>query len=433
MPLPATVPPPRAPVLRMPAGSRLLVLDDDACIGTTVQVIAESVGAQAELHTEPQSFFDALERFTPTHLCVDLNMPAMDGLQVLGELARRRCRAQVIVSSGVGQRVLEAAGRSGQEQGLSVLGVLHKPFLPDELLALLARAPAPGAPGRDAAAAAALWTPNRADLKAALARRELCVHYQPKVDCHDGSLRGLEALVRWQHPRHGLVPPDRFVPLAEEAGQIDALTLQVLEQALAWFVPWTRADLGRQGLKLAINLSAASLDSPDFVPQLLACCRAAGAAPRQLVFELTETATMSNPTLALALLTRLRVQGFELSIDDFGTAYSSLLQLRRLPFSEMKVDRSFVREVRDSADARALVRTIVNLGHDLELSVTAEGVEDAEALQYLRDVGCDLAQGYHIGRPMPAAALQGWWTARAAEAQRPGVAAAGGDTASSVR
>ena len=395
---------------------RLLILDDDETIGMTIEAIALSAGAVARLTSEPEEFFLAVADWSPTHICTDLNMPGMDGLAVLTELARRDCKAQVIISSGVGMRVLDAAARKGAEQGLSICGVLAKPFMPDALRQLLQRqAPVPPrpAPRPDPA-----YLPSRADLAQALQSRELTVHFQPKVHCASGQLSGLEALVRWQHPVHGLIAPDRFIELAEVTGLIDELTLQVLDQSLAWFVPWRETGSDRQSLTLSINLSARSFGNPTLVSQLHARCQAAGMPPDRLIFELTETAAMDDPVLALELLTRLRLQDFQLSIDDFGTGYSSIVQLVRLPFSEVKVDRAFVMTAATSKESRDVIRSIVGLGHNLGLRVTAEGVEDETALAYLREVGCDEAQGYLIARPLAPAALDAWASARPRESGR---------------
>jgi EAL domain-containing protein (putative c-di-GMP-specific phosphodiesterase class I)/CheY-like chemotaxis protein len=388
---------------------RLLILDDDETIGMTIEAIAISAGAVARLTSEPDEFFGAVADWQPTHICTDLNMPGMDGLAVLTELARRDCKAQVIISSGVGMRVLDAAARKGAEQGLSMCGVLAKPFMPDALRQLLQRqAPVLRRPMPRPDPA---YLPDRAALAMALDQRELFVLFQPKVHCASGHLAGLEALVRWQHPVHGLIAPDRFIELAEVTCLIDELTLQVLDQSLAWFVPWRETSRDRQTVTLSINLSARSFGNPTLVSQLHARCQAAGMPPDRLIFELTETAAMDDPVLALELLTRLRMQGFQLAIDDFGTGYSSMVQLVRQPFSEVKVDLTFVKTAATSEESRIVIRTIVGLGHSLGMRVTAEGVEDSIALAYLRDIGCDEAQGYLIGKPMAPAALDTWLAA----------------------
>lgn len=395
---------------------RLLILDDDPVIALTMQLTAESAGAGVRVTSDPLAFFAELENWQPTHVCTDLLMSGMDGMQVLAELARLGCNARVIISSGVGPRVLDAAARSAVEHGLVVIGVLPKPFAPAALRALLALGQgalvdgscSPPAKVIASPAAALPFVPDLAALEQALAQGQLHVVYQPKVHCDTGRLCGLEALVRWRHPQHGNIGPDQFIPLAERAGRIDELTLQVLDQALSWFVPWRRADPTRDALTLSINLSARSLGSPYLVSSIHERCCEAGLSPSHLMFELTETAAMDDPLLALELLTRMRVQGFQLSIDDFGTGFSSMVQLVRLPFTEIKVDRSFVMNAGTSAESRAVIRSIVDLGHSLGLRVTAEGVEDQDALDYLRTLGCDEAQGYFIARPLPPSDLDAW-------------------------
>lgn len=389
---------------------RLLILDDDESIARTVALIAGSDGAQSRVCTDPHEFLDLAQSWSPTHLYVDLQMPQMDGLQVLSELASRRCRARIIICSGVGNRVLEAAVLSARELGLDVCGMLPKPFRLNELRALLfavpdapAKASTPPAPARQPG-----FTPGAADLQDALARKHLFVVYQPKIHCSTGRVSGLEALVRWQHPDHGLITPDRFIPLAEEAGLIDGITLAVLNDALPWFAKWATDYQQLGGLTLSINISARSLGRPELIDAIVDLCNRSGVSPSRLIFELTETAAMDEPVAALTLLTRLRVHGFMLSLDDFGTGYSSMLQLVRLPFSELKIDRSFVTSAATSQESRAVIRCITDLGRSLGMTTTAEGVEDSATHAYLREIGCDLAQGYLFSRPLTPVLLAKW-------------------------
>ncbi len=387
---------------------RLLILDDDPMVAATLAMIAESVGASTCVTTDAERFFLLLDEFLPSHVYVDLNMPRKDGLQVLAELAQLKSRVRVIVGSGVGARVLEAAARSAREQGLDVAGVLPKPFPLADLRSLLRIEVKQHASRAGGDAEGSAWRPDPKDVAQAIAQRQLHVLYQPKVRCHDRQLSGVEALVRWQHPEHGLISPEQFVPVAEAADLIDDLTLLVLDEALAWFAPWSaRAALADPPV-LAINLSARSLHKPNVVESILARCEAWSIMPGRLTFELTETAAMEDPVAALALLTRLRVHGFQLSLDDFGTGYSSMLQLVRLPFSEIKIDRSFVMTAPHSQESRTVIRSITELGHSLGLEVTAEGVEHGESLEYLQQVGCDHAQGYWIARPLTPRQLEAW-------------------------
>lgn len=388
---------------------RLLILDDDEMIGQTISYIARSMGLEARTTSKASDFFVLLEEWQPGRIALDLVMPDMDGVQVLAELAKRDCRAEIIITSGVGPRVLDAARRSAREHGLNILGVLSKPFSPANLRQLLTAETATGqqraSPGPDSAEVSIEYS----ELNEAIEQRELSLAYQPKVHCRNGLLHGFEALVRWNSPTHGHVPPGRFIPLAEREGLMGDLTGLVIELALNWYAgELTAAFKSKPGRAsdpeamptLSINLSARTLGDSSFVERVAADCAALQIPPSQIIFELTETSAMEDPVASLDLLTRLRMKGFQLSIDDFGTGYSSMLQLVRLPFSEIKVDRSFVMTANSSSESRAVIRSIVELGHSLGLRTTAEGVEDAKALEYLTSIGCDLAQGFFISRPL---------------------------------
>jgi EAL domain-containing protein (putative c-di-GMP-specific phosphodiesterase class I) len=393
---------------------RLLILDDDPDVGRTIERIALAAGAEARWTSTTPEFFDALAMWSPTHIALDLVMPGMDGVEVLGNLARRDCRARIIITSGVASRVLDAAGRSAVEHGLDIAGVLSKPFSAASLKSLLSKnefkAARPQMRVGSNSESLARFVPQAEDLTSALVKRELDVYFQPKVNCAKGVLVGFEALVRWRHPLYGLIMPDRFVQLAEREGLIDAVTDRVLERALQWFAKNHRNDKWGDArmMSLSVNLSARTLRDHVFVDRLIESCSAHSIQPEQITLELTETSTMEDPVASLDLLTRLRMKGFQLSIDDFGTGYSSMLQLVRLPFSEIKVDKSFVITAATSAESRTVVRSVVELGRSLGLRTTAEGVETSEALGYLRDIGCDCAQGFLIGRPMSGEDILKW-------------------------
>jgi diguanylate cyclase (GGDEF)-like protein/PAS domain S-box-containing protein len=246
-------------------------------------------------------------------------------------------------------------------------------------------------------------------LRRALAAGELVVHYQPKADVRSARVLGVEALVRWQHPEHGLLGPDEFIPLAETTGLIRPLTSYVLEAALRRCRAWL--DAGSE-LSVAVNLSTRcllDLALPDQIARLL---EDTAVAPERLVLEITESAIMTDPTRALEILHRLHALGVQLAIDDFGTGYSSMAYLKSLPVHELKVDRSFVTHLRDSQSDAVIVRSTVDLGHNLGLRVVAEGVEDEATWQELATLGCDSVQGYYLARPMPAAELLAWLAAQ---------------------
>ena len=380
---------------------RLLVLDDDEAVAATIALVAEATGFEVATASGFEAFWAALDTFDPTHVTLDLSMPEVDGIEVLQRLAKHGYEGTVIVCSGLDRRVLEAAQRSAFEHGLAGVGLLQKPFLPADLRALL------DVPlERRTRASAGAASVGEAALRAVLAERRLEVAYQPKVDCATGEVVGYEALARWNEPGVGPVPPDVFVPLAERLGLVDALTEQVLDASLAWFA---RAE-PTQRTHLAVNLSARSLDDVGLADRIERACAAHGVAPQRVVLELTETASSADPIAAHDVLTRFRIKGLALSIDDFGTGHSTLVQLARRPFSELKIDRQFVGDAATSRESRVIVRAMVGLAHGLGLVATAEGVEDAATLAFLAEVGCDRAQGYHVARPMAAEALPAWAT-----------------------
>jgi diguanylate cyclase len=249
-------------------------------------------------------------------------------------------------------------------------------------------------------------TPERlafhTELRLGIERGELVLHFQPKFACHDGQLVGVEALVRWAHPRRGLVMPDEFIPLAEQTGLITPLSRWVLEAVVRQARLWQ--DAGRT-MPIAVNLSMRDLHDvhlPETIEDLLGQW---SVPPRLLRVEITESSLMADPERALAIMARLASLGVRIAIDDFGTGYSSLAYLKKLPADELKIDRSFVSGMRGDASNRAIVRSTIDLAHNLGLRVVAEGVEDAATWQLLAQLGCDEAQGYHLGRPAPAARL----------------------------
>lgn len=245
----------------------------------------------------------------------------------------------------------------------------------------------------------------------AIKNNEFTLTYQPQIRCHDGRIAGFEALARWRHPTQGLIEPGRFIPVVERSGLIGQFTVQIVRQALLWFSthilsadsdrsPTPEWATGNTPLSLSINLSTRNLAEPRFFEAMTCLCASYRVPPEQVVLELTETSAIEDPSRSLELLTRLRIKGFQVSIDDFGSGYSSMLLLTRLPFSEIKIDRRFVGTALASGESRSVVKAIIELGRSLGLRSVAEGVEDEPTLQFLRDTGCEIAQGFHIAQPM---------------------------------
>jgi diguanylate cyclase (GGDEF)-like protein len=243
------------------------------------------------------------------------------------------------------------------------------------------------------------------ELRRAIDQQQLVLHYQPKIDAHTGQMLGVEALVRWQHPKHGLIPPKDFIPLAECTGLIGPLTNYVLDAALRQCRDWRQAG---HELAIAVNVSARSLLDLDFPDQIAGLLARWDLPARLLVVEITESTIMADPTQALEILGRLNIMGVQVAIDDFGTGYSSMAHLKTLPVHELKIDRSFVSQMTSNDRDAVIVHTTVDLGRNLGLRVVAEGVENSQTLRELDALGCDAIQGYYISRPVSADTLIQW-------------------------
>ena len=248
---------------------------------------------------------------------------------------------------------------------------------------------------------------REAELRQALATNELVLHYQPTVDLRTGRATGVEALVRWAHPTHGLLAPDAFIPLAEQTGLIVPVTRWVLEQALAQGAAWARVG---HPLEVAVNLSVRTLHDERLPDTLAWLLRRYAIAPERVMLEITESVLMADPAQALAVLTRLSALGVRVAIDDFGTGYSSLAYLKQLPVDAVKIDKSFVQQMgaAEATKDTAIVRSVIDLGHNLGLLVVAEGIEDRATWEHVRALGGDVAQGYYMSRPLPVPSLDRW-------------------------
>ncbi|MBC7954037.1 MAG: EAL domain-containing response regulator [Rhodospirillaceae bacterium] len=379
---------------------RLLVIDDEPDFANFVARVAESCAYEVRTTDNPTEFRALCTQWRPSHIILDLVMPEADGVELLRYLAGVLCSARIWIMSGFDGRVVDAARRIGTERGLDIVGTLQKPMRAKELRAVL----------EQHHTEETVVTVEA--LEEALGRGEILPFYQPKVVLNSLQPVGFEALARWQHSSQGTICPDRFIPVAEASGQIDALSETVTRQAVSQMGEWK--GMGIEA-RVAINLSAHNLHEEALADRLNALCRHVGVPEESITIEITETAAMAEPLRALDILTRLRIKGFKLSIDDFGTGFSSLVQLHRLPFSELKIDQSFVKECDSSREARIIVKTMIELAHNLDMSVVAEGVETEAVLQTLADLGCDVGQGYALARPMGAGSVPAWlaqWAAR---------------------
>ena len=367
-------------------GNRLLVVDDEPSIGCLVSKVAEGVGFEVVVTEDPVVFVETAREWHPSVIILDLKIPGTDGIELLRRLAADNCAARIVLTSAAEGTVLEAAQRLGRDRGLNMGRLLPKPISTETLEELL----------RELKPAPALLA---GDLAEGISAGQLFLEYQPKLDCRLRRITGVEALVRWRHPLRGIVRPDQFVALAEESDLIRSLTdwvfVDATKQAAAWNAEGT-------ALAVAVNMSAKDIEDPELPDRLHGHCQSAGIAPNSIILELTETSAMREAVQMMDVLTRLRLKGFRLSIDDFGTGYSSLVQLQRLPFSEIKVDGSFVMQMQQSRSCRIIVELVIELARRLELTSVAEAVEDEATLKSLEEIGCDMAQGYHLSRPIAA-------------------------------
>ena len=379
--------------------NRLLIVDDEASVRDFFSTVAEKLGFEVYATGNVDAFQNIVLEVAPTAIILDLNMPSHDGIELLRILAEEESSAQILLISGENGRILSAAERLGTSQGLQIAGTIQKPVmlrhLEDMLTGVMCRAI------------------TEADLAVAIESGDLLVHYQPKltyVNEGDWCVSGAEALVRWQHAKYGMISPNDFIPMAEETGLIVPLTDFVLKKSLEQNAVW--ADKGLF-LNVAVNIAPGFLTDVEFPDKLAVLQQKYGVDSSRLTLEITETAVMQNLEVTMDILARLRLKGVELSIDDFGTGYSSLKQLFCMPFSELKIDRSFVQEVSRSNEARTIVKTMVQLAHNLSMTACAEGVETQETLEFLESVSCNAVQGFLICEPVSAAKFEqfvGTWT-----------------------
>jgi EAL domain-containing protein (putative c-di-GMP-specific phosphodiesterase class I)/CheY-like chemotaxis protein len=338
----------------------------------------------------------------PELLMLDLEMPGMDGVELIQQLRQRDIIIPMILASGREPGLIQSVETMARNLGMPVLAALRKPLTRAAVQARLTQSiPARGLPepARPAPAPAIV----AAELAAALVDGRIDVHYQPKVDMRTGIVRGVEALARWRDLDGEFVRPDLFIALAEREGMIHDLTRIVMAKSLAQVAQWNARGLK---LSMAINLSPRLLDRPALVQEALGLVERHEVHARQVVFEITESSVVDGA--ALGVLARLRLKGFGLSIDDYGTGFSSMRQLARIPFTELKIDRSFVHGAHQRHNVRVILESALDMARRLGLVTVAEGVETLEDWRLLQEFGCDQGQGYLIARPMPASEIAPW-------------------------
>jgi EAL domain-containing protein (putative c-di-GMP-specific phosphodiesterase class I)/AmiR/NasT family two-component response regulator len=375
-----------------------MLIDDSRTIREMLaaMLVNQGVGRvlQAEDGVSAFQVLEASERPVDLLFC-DLAMPGVDGVETLRGLATRHIEAGVVLLSGLDPKLMATVADMAEQLGLRMLGVLRKPFSEAQIAAMIDRYWRMRQPPRRRPSLMVTLE----ELDEAMDEQRIDVYYQPKIRLSDGVLSGVEALARMHHPAYGVIDPDAFIPLAEESSsRITRLTLSVLRQAIAQAGEWRRKGLD---LGMSINMSALAirrLDLPDIVSDLAA---QAGVPNDSITLELTESQVMQSAEI-LHIVSRFRLRDFKLAIDDYGTGHSSLQRLQRLPFTELKIDRSFVHGASSDADMRSILETSIDLGRRLRMEVVAEGVENWSDWHLLEGMGCDVAQGYVAARPIAA-------------------------------
>jgi len=380
----------------------LVVIDDDDLVGQLVVEAARQVGFVALAVQDFEALKVQVDVAEPDVMVLDLVLPNVDGIQVLRFLADRGCKAKIWLLSGFDPKVVQTAERLGVSLGLNIVGALNKPVsvttLKEELRKQL----------RESGDFSAL------ELEQAISDDHLFVHYQPKVrlagerdagadmltltvDDTPFEVVGFEALARWRNPHGAMVSPVKFIPVAEHSRMMEPLTQSVFRQVIEALAQWKARGVR---LNVAVNISPSTLADLDLPDRLADKAHAVGVSPDQMILEITENSAVTEDPHFMDVLSRFRLKGFGLSLDDFGTGFSSLIQIYRMPFTELKIDRSFVSEMDQNEEAYTIVRSIVDLGHNLGMKVCAEGVETRASANTLMTLGCDYAQGFYFSRPV---------------------------------
>jgi len=394
---------------RMP---RMLVVDDEPNICEFIKTFGENSGFDVDVVTNPLDF-PGHYRPDLSLIVIDLNMPEIDGIELLQFLTENKYTSAIALISTVEDDVMSAAENMALDYGLRILRALKKPLVAEELDGLLTQAMEMAKADKAQAYGENLFfrggtneLPTIDELRIAIEKKELQVCFHPQINIKERTLSGVEALVRWKHPEKGFIPPDYFVPFAEKYKLIDGLTDLVVEQVCEcckdWLDKW-------EPFPISINISESNLGDLNFPETMLSAVQKHGISPANIMIEVTETSLAVDPTHVLNVLTRLRLKGFRLSIDDFGTGHSSLARLRRLPFRELKIDKMFVDTCDTDRENRIIVSNTMELAHNLGMKVVAEGVETESQLKVLEDMDCDEAQGYLFTKPLFKEDFEKWY------------------------
>lgn len=381
--------------------NKILIIDDDIDFANFVYDVANGLHLNCMMTTNPIDFMNAYDS-SVTLILMDLNIPNIDGIELLRFIESKNFQTNIILMSGVDKRVLESAQEFAISKGLLVIDFLQKPIRLVDLENLLNKYNSLK-PKNEKKIIPLSIEVTKEELIDAINRNEFVVFYQPKVGIATNKLLGVEALARWQHPKHGLLFPDKFITLAESFQLIDSMSWLIFKKAIQE-MSVLKEKLGLS-LMISLNLSPYSLQDLELPDKLLSILNQSSIHPENIILEITETELLKELSSALDIFTRLRLKKIQLSIDDFGTGYAMMQQLKLIPATEIKIDKSFIQNMLEIDSARVTVKKIIEIGHELGMKVVAEGVNTLEQLEYLQSLQCDIAQGYYYSKPLSLAEL----------------------------
>mgnify|MGYP000126000303 CR=1 FL=1 len=382
---------------------KIYIVDDDEQQANLMQAMVKTIQLETEIFTSSVDFLKT--PVTENDIVVlDLQMPDIDGIEIMRELASKDIKPYFILVSGFDERVLHSAKQLAESKQLNVVNTLSKPFKAKDFISLIKltyeKCEEKCLQQINNPSELVSHTENASieELKLALRKHQLQVYFQPQTCFSKGDLQGAEILVRWLHPERGLIVAEDFIPLAEKHQLMNLLTEEILMLAIKEYKKVIASGLN---IKISINLSAQNIDDLSMPEKLEALIKGNNIDPGAIVLEVTESALMNKVSDSLDILNRLRMKGFSLSIDDFGTGYSSLVKLYQAPFTELKIDQHFIMRSVIDQDASAITKICILLAKELNMKTVAEGVETKEIWEHIKNLGCDIAQGFFIAKPMP--------------------------------
>lgn len=325
----------------------------------------------------------------------DLNMPGVDGIELIRHIYQTKLNIAVVLVSGEDPRIINSISHLAREQGLQFLGALTKPLAQEDLINILGKFQNNFELELEQQRPAL----SISELRQAIINKEIEAHFQPQICLKTGRLIGAEALAHWRHPSKGLITAEHFIPLAERHGFIQLIGHYILDFCCVQLRRWQARGVD---ISLSINISPLHLNRLDLPDTLCRMAKSHGIQPQKLIIELTEASMLEDLSTSIDILSRLRLRGFQLSIDDYGTGHSSLDKLQQIPFNELKIDRSFIKYASDNEASRRILEATVDLAKKLDLKCVAEGVEHESDWHMVSDLHCDIAQGFYISRPIPA-------------------------------